>query len=93
MDINLISFDISDATREPLDMSSPTLPPECLPSVYLGPYSGAESVAIGFSMALWGESAYSAGSLTVPYPSLTSTVGATCMQMYVPNGLYKYISY
>lgn len=32
------------------------LPPaKCLPPVYLGPYSGAEAIAIGFSTALWGE--------------------------------------
>ncbi|KAI0085236.1 hypothetical protein BDY19DRAFT_454401 [Irpex rosettiformis] len=35
-------------------ISSPTLPPEYLPDVYLGPYSGTEALAIGFSMALWG---------------------------------------
>ncbi|KAI0804586.1 hypothetical protein BC629DRAFT_1488146 [Irpex lacteus] len=37
-----------------LEMSTPSLPADCLPPVYLGPYSGAEAIAIGFSMALWG---------------------------------------
>ncbi len=38
-----------------LEMSTPSLPADCLPPVYLGPYSGAEAIAIGFSMALWGK--------------------------------------
>ncbi|KAI0804585.1 hypothetical protein BC629DRAFT_1191094 [Irpex lacteus] len=37
-------------------MSSYLPPAKCLPPVYLGPYSGAEAIAIGFSTALWGAS-------------------------------------
>lgn len=36
-------------------MSSYLPSAKCLPPVYLGPYSGAEAIAIGFSTALWGE--------------------------------------
>ena len=85
-DTNLVPhFEASSLTlaRKPLEMSSLTLPPECLPSVYLGPYSGAGSVAIGFSLALWGELIYVTSAFDWDLPSFNICLGATCMQMYV----------